>query len=140
MSARPTFYIDRCLGKTVARALLAAGAAVQIHDDHFAQNAPDGLWIPDVAKRGWVILTKDKNIRRRAGEREAVVNAEARIITLTSGNMRGADMAALFVAHLDEMEVLAATQSPPFVAVVGPGGMRLVFPRQDQSEETSGTA
>src|SRR5205823_7286351 len=92
---RPTFYVDRCLGKAVANALRAAGADVQIHDDHFAQAALDEDWIPRVADQGWVILTKDKNIRRRRGEREAVLTANARVFTLSSGNMRGADMAAL---------------------------------------------
>src|SRR5688572_7878848 len=107
MSGRPTFYVDRCLGKAVGQALRGAGAHVELHDDHFSQDAPDEQWIPEVTARGWVILTKDKNIRRRAGEREAVVTASARIITLTSGNMRGADMADLFVQSMPAMEQLA---------------------------------
>jgi predicted nuclease of predicted toxin-antitoxin system len=126
VSDRPTFYVDRCVGKRVPQALRAAGAQVEIHDDHFAQNAPDEQWIPDVAGRGWVILTKDKNIRRRAGEREAAVTAQARIITLTSGNMRGEDMANLFVGHLPEMEQLATTHPPPFVAILGPAGLHVL--------------
>ena len=36
---------------------------------------------------GWVILTKDKNSRRRLGEREAVILPGARVVTLSSGNM-----------------------------------------------------
>jgi predicted nuclease of predicted toxin-antitoxin system len=102
---------------------------VEAHDDHFAQEAPDEEWIPEVAARGWVILTKDKNIRRRAGEREALVTSQARIITLTSGNMRGAAMSALFVGHLAEMEQLASTQPAPFVAILGPGGMQVMLPK-----------
>jgi predicted nuclease of predicted toxin-antitoxin system len=135
---RPTFYVDRCVGKAVVGALRAAGARVEAHDDHFAQDAADEQWIPDVAARGWVILTKDKNIRRRAGEREALVTASARIITLTSGNMRGADMAALFVGHLAEMEQLAATTPAPFVAILGPGGMQVVLPRAGGTPGDSG--
>ena len=38
MADRPTFYVDRCLGKAVARALRAAGADVRVHDDFFAQH------------------------------------------------------------------------------------------------------
>ena len=128
MSDRPTFYVDRCLGKAVANALRAAGADVRIHDDHFAQAAPDEDWIPRVADQGWVILTKDKNIRRRRGEREAVLTANARVFTLSSGNMRGADMAALFVRHLADMEQVATALVPPFVAVVGREGIEIVFP------------
>lgn len=123
MSSRPTFYVDRCLGKAVANALRAAGANVEVHDDHFAQAALDEDWIPQVAARGWVILTKDKNIRRRAEEREAVLLSSARVITLSSGNMRGEEMAALFVSCLAEMEDLAVKQPPPFVAVLSPRGI-----------------
>jgi predicted nuclease of predicted toxin-antitoxin system len=129
VSDRPTFFIDRCLGKGVVQALRAAGAVVEEHDVHFAQNEQDEVWISGVAARGWVILTKDKNIRRRAGEREALVTASARIITLTSGNMRGLVMASLFVSNLAEMERLATSQPAPFVAILGPNGMRVVFPK-----------
>ncbi len=128
MSARPTFYIDRCTGKGVARALREAGAAVEYHDDHFAIDTADVDWIPEVASRGWVILTKDKNIRRKHGEREALVTAGAKIITLTSGGMKGEEMARLFVDNLAGMEALAASQPPPFVAILGRGGLQVVLP------------
>lgn len=128
MSARPTFYADRCLGRTVVAVLRAAGAAVEAHDDHFAQDAPDEGWIPVVADRGWVILTKDKNIRRRPGEREAVLLSRARVFTLSSGNLRGAEMAARFVAHLAEMERIAVERDPPFVAVVYEDRVEVVYP------------
>ena len=86
---------------------------MEAHDDHFAQDELDVSWIPDIAKRGWVILTKDKNIRRPGPERDAVMQANARVITLTSGNMRGEVMAALFVQHITEMEQLATSQPAP---------------------------
>jgi hypothetical protein len=125
---RPTFYVDRCLGKAVVAALRAAGATVEAHDDHFAQNARDEHWIPNVAARGWVILTKDKNIRRRHSEREATLLAEARMFTLSSGSMRGTVMAAIFVQHLDAMEQTALALMPPFLAVVSHEGIEIVYP------------
>ena len=131
MPVRPTFFVDRCLGKTVANALRAAGASVEIHDDHYAQDARDEDWIPAVSAREWVILTKDKNIRRRHGEREALLLANARIFTLASGNMRGNEMAEIFVAHLDAMEQTALGLQPPFVAVVDCVGVAIVYPRPD---------
>jgi predicted nuclease of predicted toxin-antitoxin system len=59
VAERPTFFVDRCLGKTVAERLRQAGAQIEIHDSHFAQDAADDDWIPEVSRRGWVILTKD---------------------------------------------------------------------------------
>jgi hypothetical protein len=113
--------------------LRAVGADVRAHDDHFPQAALDEDWIPQVSAQGWVILTKDKNIRRTAGEREAVLLSNARVVTLSSGNMRGADMAALFVNRLAEIEQLAASHPPPFVAVLSPVGIQVVLPRPTPS-------
>jgi predicted nuclease of predicted toxin-antitoxin system len=129
VSKRPTFYVDYCLGKAVAEALRAAGAIVEIHSDNFAQDVEDTTWIPRVAAKGWVILTKDKNIRRRHGERETTLLAQARMFTLSSGNMRGSVMAELFVKNLDAMETLALALEPPFLAVVSQDGIELVYPR-----------
>lgn len=129
MDPRPViFYVDRCLGRTVANALRAAGADVRYHDDDFSQDAPDEVWIPDVAARGWVILTKDKNIRRRHGEREAALLSDARIFTLSSGNLRGAEMAARFVQHLDAITQTALALEPPFLVVVSADGLEVVYP------------
>lgn len=133
MAERPTYYVDRCLGKFVGAALRAAGADVRLHDDHFAQDARDEDWIPDVASRGWVILTKDKNIRRNWGEREALIASHARIFTLPSGNMRGVEMAELLVAQLAVIEATALGLEPPFVAVVGRDGIEIVYPRPDHA-------
>ena len=44
-------------------ALRAAGAQVEIHDDNFPQGALDVEWLPEVGRRGWVLLPKDREIR-----------------------------------------------------------------------------
>jgi predicted nuclease of predicted toxin-antitoxin system len=130
-----TFFIDRCLGKAVGEALKRARAKVELHDDHFAQDVPDEDWIPEVTRRGWVILTKDKNIRRRPGEREALLTAGARIFTLTSGNMRGEDMAALFVRQLRDMRTVARKAKPPFVAIVTEDQIEMLVRAPDERQE-----
>ncbi|AWM39707.1 hypothetical protein C1280_23705 [Gemmata obscuriglobus] len=127
--------MDICLGKAVAAALRAAGATVEIHTDNFAQDVEDTTWIPRVAAKGWVILTKDKNIRRRHGEREATLLSAARMFTLSSGSMRGAVMAEIFVSQLDAMEQLATALAPPFLAVVTQDGIEIVYPRLAPTNE-----
>jgi hypothetical protein len=41
-------------------ALKDLGARVQMHRDHFSEDAEDVDWLPVIAKRRWVILTKDQ--------------------------------------------------------------------------------
>jgi hypothetical protein len=51
-----TFFVDRSLSKLVGEMLREAGVPVELHDDHFRQDARDEEWIPVVGARGWVVL------------------------------------------------------------------------------------
>lgn len=73
----PIFFLDRSLGKNkIATTLRQRGTQVKIHDDYFPSNAKDREWLPEVGKRGWIVLPKDRCIRYRTSERLAVLNAK----------------------------------------------------------------
>ncbi len=57
---------------------------MESHDDHFGPTTRDEEWIPQVAKRGWVALTHDRQIRRRPNEVAAVEASALRLIVLVS--------------------------------------------------------
>lgn len=142
MADRPTLFVDRSLGKRVGVLLREAGATIELHDDHFAQTTKDSEWIPAVTERGWVILTKDKNIRRPRGEREDVLIAHAKVFTLTAGSMGSAAMAEIFIGHLPDIERVADSQTPPFAFAVGPGIFLQILPppaRTPTSPEPGGS-
>lgn len=42
-----------------------------MHDDVFDQSTQDVDWLPQVGQRQWVLLTKDKRIRRNEVETTA---------------------------------------------------------------------
>ena len=78
----------------------------------------DQIWIPEVTARGWVILTKDKNIRRAPVEIEALRNADARYVCLTAGNMRGDEQAACLVQHWKTIDSVVHYKPVPLIASV----------------------
>ena len=123
------FFLDRNLGtKHVANALRAAGATVEVHNDHFLQDARDEIWLPEVERRGWVVLTKDDRIRYRPTELAAVISAHVALFALTSGNLNGEEMAQAFVAALPQMSrVLAKHRLPLIAKVTRSGEVSLVF-------------
>ncbi len=127
----PTLFLDRSLGKKiVAEALRAVGVKVEVHDDHFAPDAPDEAWLSAIGAKGWVVLTKDERIRFRTIEREALMNARVRAFVLTAGKMDGASMAALFVKALPKITKLSARHAPPFIATISKtGAVVLLSPR-----------
>jgi predicted nuclease of predicted toxin-antitoxin system len=115
--------VDRSLGKhTIADALRQAGVAVEIHDDHFSQNATDETWLREVGRRGWIVLTKDTWIRRRSHERTALMQAQVRAFVLVAGNLSGPEMARVFVTALPTMHRFVARHNPPFIAKVTRSG------------------
>lgn len=118
--------MDRSLGRyVVADALREAGARVEVHHDHFEDTAPDVDWLHEVGRRGWVVLTKDMAIRRRLMEREAIIGANVRAFFLTSGELRGEEMAAIFAKHLRRITSLVASHKPPFIAYVTRSNVRI---------------
>jgi predicted nuclease of predicted toxin-antitoxin system len=114
------FFVDRSLGRRVVpNALRDAGAQVEVHDDHFPQDAQDQVWLAEAGKRGWAVLTKDKHIRHRALEVNALISAEVRAFVLAArGDLSGAEIGQIFVKARPAMRRLCATASPPFVAHV----------------------
>ena len=69
----PTLFLDRNLGKhKVANRLRSEGMVVEVHDDHLSPDAPDEDWFALVGSKNWLAITKDRNIRYRTAELEAI--------------------------------------------------------------------
>ncbi len=117
------FFIDRSLGVEPIRTALAdAGLRIEIHDDHFDRDADDRVWLRDVGARGWVILTKDQRLRYRPLELAALRSSRARVFILVAGNLRGSEIAAVFVKALPRICKILASRSGPFVARITRAG------------------
>lgn len=131
-STEPIFFIDWCIGKTVANALVAAGAQVEHHGDHFKQDTPDTEWLTVVGDRGWVVLTKDKAIAKNQLELMAIASAQVKVFILASGNLTRQEMADLFADVLSKLKKFAQGNQAPFIAKVFKG--RRVEPWKNRTQ------
>jgi hypothetical protein len=112
-------FIDRSLGKKkVAEALRAQDVEVKVHDDIFAQDAPDQEWIAEAGLHGWFVLSRDERIRYRTVERLAVQRHGVGLFVLTSVGLTGDEMAAAFVKALGRICRFVAKHDRPFIAKV----------------------
>jgi hypothetical protein len=116
----PVFFIDHCLGtEKVAERLRQEGFEARILiEEGFGEVAEDVEWLPVVAARGWAVLTKDKRIRRRAIEHDALIAAGVGAFVLAAGGMGGDAIAEAFGRALPKMVRLWQTRSRPFIATV----------------------
>jgi PIN like domain len=118
-----TFFLDHQVGRyQVAELLRAAGAKVEVHLDHFAGDMPDIEWIPEVARRGWVLITKDQNIRRNPLERAAYKTARLRGFVVTGKDMSAKDLGELLVRCLHGMVRRVANRQGPLLFTISRGG------------------
>jgi predicted nuclease of predicted toxin-antitoxin system len=134
-----TFFIDRCLGKKVASALKSK-VLVEVHDDHFAPDEQDHVWLSYVGQRRWIVLTKDKNIRRNQLEVTTLRKAEVKTFILTSSNITSDEMCAAFQKALRTMVRLASNVTGGFIAVVHRNGsvsMLEAFSKKNRQNQTA---
>jgi hypothetical protein len=126
----PTLFVDRSLGRIdVPTALRRAGRDVVTHDELFKQDEDD-VWIRDVSQRDWVILSKDLGITYNPAEKAALLECQARAFLLRRGELRGAEMARIFVSALPKIDATVASVSRPFIAKIYlDGSVRVVYRR-----------
>ncbi len=111
------FFIDRSLGeKIVPDELIAFGLNIERHSSHFAQDAPDIEWLSVCGENGWVVLAKDKNIKKNLLERQVLLNAGVAAFFLTSGEYKGKEMAQAIIKALKRIANLIQSQQKPFIA------------------------
>jgi predicted nuclease of predicted toxin-antitoxin system len=117
------FFLDRSLGKKkVAQALREAGVVVEVHDDHFPVDAQDQVWLREVGRHGWVVLTKDRKIRYRKVESTALLQEGVRAFVLTAGEIRGEEVARIFVTSLPKILRFVRRHRAPFIAALSRSG------------------
>jgi hypothetical protein len=113
------FFADRNLGRYDFPGFLReAGLTVHAHDDHFAQDAPDTEWLPDVAARGWIVLSADRVISRDPLELATVMLSGAAMFYLVGGSATAEDLARNFVNTLGRVTEFVAEHAPPHIAKV----------------------
>ena len=117
------FFLDRSLGKKqIAEALRIAGAIVLIHDDYFSPDEQDINWLKVAGDKGWIVLTKDSRIRYRALEKLALMKAGVAAFILTSADLKGNEMAEIFVRSLPAISKTIKKYQKPFIAKITRNG------------------
>ena len=126
----PEFFVDRSLGAVVvAERLREEGVTVHVMLDEYPDldTLADETWIAEQTALGRVLLTKDDNIRREQGPKDAVTRFDARMFCITNGNLTGAEMADRFASHLERILEICEQPGPFVYGVYAEGPRRLAI-------------
>jgi len=122
-----TIFLDRNFGRyQVAAALRAIGLTVEVHYDHFPEaeegETDDTYWIKPIAEKGWVIFTRDREIRRNPLERKAFIDAKARVFNIRNGNATADKVANAIRLAAARIARILDNDSPPYLVGVSING------------------
>jgi PIN like domain len=117
-------FIDRSVPKSVASALKMVRDDVRWLEDEFSHDIRDPDWLREIGSREWVVVTRDKRIRSRPGERTALMRAGVGCFCLIQGkDPTRWEYLKLIVSTLDEMEQLFRDTERPFLFGIGRTGI-----------------
>jgi len=102
------FYVDASalgLGKALERARYDVVHPGHFHASPLLQDDTDDVWMPEVAKRGWIAIGRDKRIRTRPGEKELFARHGLRVFRIVgTKKMSTWDEVVRLAALWDELE------------------------------------
>jgi hypothetical protein len=130
----PEFFVDRSHGRhRVPTALRAAGWSLRTHHEIYGERdegVPDVEWLELCGELDLPVLSKDRRIRYRPAEIEAIRRFGVRVFVLTSGSLRADEQAARFERSRLRIEEACLAAGPALFAVQKTRIVQ-VFPSQD---------
>jgi hypothetical protein len=96
--------------------------------DEFA-GVPDVIWLPIIGERRWILLTKDKNIRRNQLEIAAFLNAGVRAFVITAANINRDALTELVRRSMRKIHRICRQRGPFIYNITGSGTITQVSRR-----------
>lgn len=116
-------FVDRSVPRSVAQALQLVRDDVRWLEDEFPHDTPDPVWLSEMGRRGWVVLTRDKHIKTRPAEKQAIIDAGVGCFVINQKqNLSRWGYLKLIAKSLDEIEAVFAAEPTPFIYLVDRAG------------------
>jgi hypothetical protein len=126
--------LDNC--KPIVDALTGSRVRFERHTAWFPRGTFDDVWLPFVAERAWVVLTKDKRNRYNDLERDALRIHKVREFYFSRGDFNGSEMALALIEALPEMRRICRNCNPPLVcSITRSGVVTIVFDEKGSTHE-----
>lgn len=96
-----------------------AGATVEHAGGNMPFGVTDDVWLTECGKNGWIVLTRDKHIRRRKLERDALMDNGVAAFALTSGEATARQVAETVIPMIQKFVNISVSGPKPFLYTFG---------------------
>lgn len=119
----PVFFVDADLCSRIFLATLRqAGLVLESHHDHFREGTPDEVWLEHIGSRGWIALSRNKEIRHNSFQTDRLMQFGTRVFMLIGNPAPGSDfmrcLAENFVNTIHRVHRFLEKYEGPFIAKI----------------------
>lgn len=110
-------FLDRSMGKGLGRTLRRLKgfpATIETHDQHFARDTGDDVWLAEVGQRGWIAMGQDYRHHLVAVERDAIRAHRVGVFYLWGANASQWEQLRALARAWDRIEA-ACREPAPFI-------------------------
>ena len=111
------FFTDRNLGKQFPATLKNCGINVESHNNNFADDTKDEIWLAEIGAKGWYAVTRDKRIHYTPNEKSAVKKFGVGLFILI-GKASFPELAQNFILTYPKIIRFIDKNSRPFIAKI----------------------
>lgn len=118
-----TFLVDESVGAKILPAVLESlGAQVLTVAATFGQGAPDVEWLTAAGPKGWIVIPRDRMIRKRPLELQALRTAGVRAFAFSGGDQTADAMGELLRLRAVKMANICRSEPAPFLYTITAAG------------------
>jgi ribosomal protein L24E len=124
------FYIDECLDSDhFIDPLRGGGLKVVRHREMLEWGVPDEVWIREVSKAGYFVITEDYKIMRNANQSELIMNNRLGLFIVRCKGSSHSEKGKLVVQNSAKLLRFIKKNSRPFIATITRSGVNGRRPR-----------
>lgn len=116
-------FVDASVPRSVADEIKKVRPGARWKGDLFPLDTKDSVWLQVAGEQGWLVITHDKKIRTRPGERRAIMEHGVGCFILAyRQNLKKPEIAEMVLSALEDMEELFERTPRPFIYTVSKDG------------------
>ena len=116
-------FVDASVPRSVADRIKGVRPDARWLADLFPLNTEDTDWLQRAGKEGWLVITHDKKIKTRPGERRAIIEHGVGCFILAyRQNLKKPEIEEMVLGALEDMEDLFGKTARPFIYTVTKNG------------------
>jgi len=126
-------FVNGSIPRSAADELTKIGKDAKWKGELFPLDTKDPVWLRAAGVNGWLVITRDKHIRSRPGEREAIMTHSVGCFILTYRNdLKRDEISRVVLDSIDAIEEKFRTTPRPFIYTVSKDGEFREYARSER--------